>query len=485
MHPDAVQRVLGVLLMVFSITMLPPGLIGVAAADGVAGAFFATFGLLLALGALLWLPVRRSRRELRTRDGFFVVAMFWVVLGTAGAVPLVLQEAVAFSLVEALFESISGLTTTGATAIVGIDDLPMSIQYYRQQLQWLGGMGIIVLAVAILPMLGIGGMQLYRAELPGPVKDAKLTPRIAETAKALWYIYLGLTVVCALAYWLAGMSVFDAITHAYTTIATGGFSTHDASIGHFDSALIEMIAVVFMIISALNYSLHFMAWRRMSTEPWRSDPELVTFLTVLAVVTFLVLGGLLIYQAAHSLPLDETWHHAIFQVVSFATTTGYTTASYYIWPAFLPVLLLFVAVVGGCANSTSGGLKVVRVLLLWRQGGREILRLIHPQAQIPVKVGDRPVNERVIDAVWGFFAAYVVLFVLLMLLMLAMGLDQITAFSAVASGLANLGPALGEVAANFSSVGDGPKLVMCVAMIMGRLEIFTLLVLFTPAFWRR
>ncbi|AGM40164.1 Potassium uptake protein TrkH [Spiribacter salinus M19-40] len=485
MHPDAVQRVLGVLLMVFSLTMLPPGLLSVAAADGAATAFFMTFAALLSLGALLWLPVRQSRRELRTRDGFFVVAMFWVVLSAAGALPLILQKVAPFSLVDALFESVSGLTTTGATAVIGIDQLPISLRYYRQQLQWLGGMGIIVLAVAILPMLGIGGMQLYRAELPGPVKDGKLTPRIAETAKALWYIYLGLTVVCAVAYWLAGMSVFDAIGHAFTTIATGGFSTHDASIGYFDSALIEMIAVVFMLMSALNYSLHFMAWRRMSTEPWRHDPELVTFLSAVAVVCVLAMGGLFIYQAAHDLPLDETWHHAIFQVVSFATTTGYTTASYYVWPAFLPVLLLFIAVVGGCANSTSGGLKVVRILLLWRQGGREVMRLIHPQAQIPIKIGNRPVNERVIDAVWGFFAAYVVLFVILMLSLLAMGLDQVTAFSAVASGLANLGPALGDVAANFASVGDGPKLVMCVAMILGRLELFTLLVLFTPAFWRR
>ncbi|MDR9433191.1 MAG: TrkH family potassium uptake protein [Spiribacter sp.] len=485
MHPDAVQRVLGVLLMVFSMTMLPPGLLSLISADGVASAFFVTFTLLFTLGGLLWLPVRRSRRELRTRDGFFVVAMFWVVLGAAGSLPLLLQSEVSFSIVDALFESVSGLTTTGATGIIGIDHLPISIQYYRQQLQWLGGMGIIVLAVAILPMLGIGGMQLYRAELPGPVKDAKLTPRIAETAKALWYIYMGLTAICALAYWLAGMSVFDAITHSFTTIATGGFSTHDASIGYFDSAVIEMIAVVFMLISALNYSLHFMAWRRMSTEPWRSDPELVTFLIGVAAACVLVIGGLLIYQAAHNLPLNETWHHAIFQVVSFATTTGYTTASYYIWPAFLPVLLLFIAVVGGCANSTSGGLKVIRVLLLWRQGNREVVRLIHPQAEIHVKIGDRPVSGRVIDAVWGFFAAYVVLFVVLLLLLLAMGLDQVTAFSAVASGLANLGPALGDVAANFASVGDGPKLVMCVAMIMGRLEIFTLLVLFTPAFWRR
>ena len=485
MHPDAVQRVLGVLLMVFSVTMLPPALLALAASDGVAPAFFLTFLLLIALGGVLWLPVRRSRRELRTRDGFLVVALFWVVLGAAGAMPLVIQTVAPFSLVDAFFESVSGLTTTGATAIVGIDDLPISIRYYRQQLQWLGGMGIIVLAVAILPMLGIGGMQLYRAELPGPVKDAKLTPRIAETAKALWNIYLGLTIACAMAYWLAGMSVFDAITHAFSTVATGGFSTYDDSLGHFDSALIEMIAVVFMLISALNYSLHFMVWRRKSIEPWRRDPEVITFLAVVITVSALVMAGLFAYEAAHDLPRADSWNHAIFQVVSFATTTGYTTADYSLWPAFLPVLLLIVAVVGGCANSTSGGLKVVRVLLLWRQGGREIIRLIHPQAQLPVKIGHRPVNERVIDAVWGFFAAYVVLFVLLMLTLLAMGLDQVTAFSAVASGLANLGPALGDVAANFASVGDGPKLVMCVAMIMGRLEIFTLLVLFTPAFWRR
>lgn len=485
MHLEPVQRVLGVLLMVFSLTMLPPALFALAANDGVATAFLLTFALLLVLGALLWLPVRGSRRELLTRDGFFVVAMFWVVLGAAGALPLILQREVPFPVVDALFESVSGLTTTGATTIVGIEELPLSLRYYRQQLQWLGGMGIIILAVAILPMLGIGGMQLYRAELPGPVKDAKLTPRIAETAKALWYIYLGLTVACGVAYWLAGMSPFDALCHAFTTVATGGFSTYDASMGHFDSALIEMIAVVFMLASALNYSLHFMAWRRVSTEPWRRDPELRAYLTVVALACVLVIGGLRIYQAAHDLPAGETWHSAIFQVVSFATTTGYTTAAYASWPIFLPVLLLFLAVVGGCANSTTGGLKVIRVLLLWRQGGREVMRLIHPQAQVVVKIGDRPVSERVIDAVWGFLAAYVVIFVLIMLTMMAMGLDQITAFSATASGLANLGPALGDVAANFASVGPGPKLLMCLAMIMGRLEIFTLLVLFTPAFWRR
>ncbi|WP_435103151.1 TrkH family potassium uptake protein [Arhodomonas sp. AD133] len=485
MRFDAVQRILGVLLMVFSLTMLPPALLSALIDDGAVTAFISTASLLVVIGAALWLPVRKLQRELRTRDGFFIVALFWVVLGMAGAVPFLLDERTGMSVADALFESISGLTTTGATVIVGIDELPMSIRYYRQQLQWLGGMGIIVLAVAILPMLGIGGMQLYRAELPGPVKDAKLTPRITETAKALWYIYLGLTIVCALAYWLAGMDAFDAISHAFSTIATGGFSTHDESVGYFDSALIEMIAVVFMFISAVNYSLHFLVWRWRSVQPWLRDPELRFYVGLVIAACVLVTGGLFLYESGHGIEDPDLWHHAIFQVVSFATTTGYTTTGHHLWPAFVPVLLLLLAFVGGCGSSTSGGIKVVRVLLLMRQGGREILRLIHPQAVLPVKLGAKPVDERVTDAVWGFFGAYVALFSAIMLLLMAMGLDQVTAFSATASGMNNLGPALGDVAANFASVGIGPKLLMCFAMVLGRLEIFTLLVLFTPAFWRR
>ncbi|WP_440996764.1 TrkH family potassium uptake protein [Arhodomonas sp. SL1] len=485
MRFDAVQRILGVLLMVFSLTMLPPALLSLVTGDGAHTAFLVTTGLLVLLGFALWLPVRKLRRELRIRDGFFIVAMFWVVLGVSGAVPFLLESRTGMGLADAVFESISGLTTTGATVLTGIDELPLSIRYYRQQLQWLGGMGIIVLAVAILPMLGIGGMQLYRAELPGPVKDAKLTPRITETAKALWYIYLSLTVVCAVAYWIAGMDAFDAISHAFTTVATGGFSTHDASMGHFDSIAIELIAVVFMFVSAINYSLHFLVWRWRSVDPWVRDPELRFYVGIVLTALVLITGGLYLYEASLGIENPDMWHHALFQVTSFATTTGYTTTAYHVWPAFLPVLLLFLSFIGGCGSSTSGGIKVVRVLLLLRQGGREILRLIHPQAVLRVKLGDKPVSDRVTDAVWGFFAAYVALFTVIMLSLMAMGLDQITAFSATASGMNNLGPALGDVATHFGDMGAGVKLLISFAMVLGRLEIFTLLVLFTPAFWRR
>ncbi|MDH3643054.1 MAG: potassium transporter, partial [Gammaproteobacteria bacterium] len=257
MHLSIVQRILGILLMLFSSTMLPPVLVSLVFDDSAGLAFVYGFGVTLAAGLLIWLPVRRDTRELRLRDGFLVVAAFWVVLGSFGAAPLLFSEQPSLSLTDAVFEAISGLTTTGATILSGLDDLPPSILYYRQQLQWLGGMGIIVLAVAVLPMLGVGGMQLYRAETPGPVKDTKLTPRITETAKALWYVYLGLTVVCGAAYWAAGMNVFDAICHSFSTVAIGGFSTHDASIGFFASPAIDMIAVVFMLLAGANFSLHF------------------------------------------------------------------------------------------------------------------------------------------------------------------------------------------------------------------------------------
>ncbi len=486
MHFDIIRRILGMLLVAFSPTMLPPAAVAFVVGDGGLVAFITAAGVLLALGALLWLPVRRVRRELRTRDGFFVVAMFWVALSLAGAIPLAIAPEPHLPVVDAIFESVSGLTTTGATVITGLDTLPASVLYYRQQLQWLGGMGIIVLAVAVMPMLGIGGMQLYRAETPGPVKDAKLTPRLAQTAKGLWYIYLVLTLACALAYWAAGMSLFDAVCHAFTTIATAGFSTHDASMGYFDSALIEMIAVFFMALSGVSFALHFTVWRWRRLTAWTSDPELRFYFGMLAAGCVFVVVGLVVYSTAQGhYAVTEAWHHGIFQVVSFATTTGYSTADHNMWPAFLPVLLLFMSFMGGCAGSTTGGMKAIRVLLLLKQGRREILRLIHPQAVIPVKMGDRPVSERIIEAVWGFLAAYVAIFVIMMLSMMALGLDQVTAFSAVATSLNNLGPGLGDVASNFASVGPGAKLLACLAMILGRLEIFTLLVLFTPAFWRR
>ncbi|MCK5479832.1 MAG: potassium transporter, partial [Gammaproteobacteria bacterium] len=337
----------------------------------------------------------------------------------------------------AIFESFSGLTTTGATVITGLDDLPESILFYRQQLQWLGGMGIIVLAVAIMPMLGVGGMQLYRAETPGPHKDAKLTPRIAETAKALWYIYAGLTIACGVSYWMAGMSGFDAIGHSFSTVAIGGFSTHDHSIGYFESSTIELIAVVFMLLAGMNFALHFMAWRNFSLKPYLFDTEVKAYLGVLFLVTAITVSYL--YYTDTFIFFDDALHAGLFQAVSIGTTTGFTTADYFVWPGFLPVMLLFASFIGGCAGSTGGGMKVIRFWLLIKQGHRETVRLIHPNAQIPVKVNSKPMPDRVIDAVWGFFAAYVGSFVVIMLFLMATGLDQVTAFSAVAACMNNLG----------------------------------------------
>ncbi|CAJ2375967.1 MAG: K(+) transporter TrkH [Arenicellales bacterium IbO2] len=482
MRDSPVVKILGILLMLFSVTLLPPLAVSFFAADGAMFPFAAALALNLALGAAFWLPSRNCARELRLSDGFVVVVLFWTVLSAMGAVPLFLSRAPALGIVDALFESMSGLTTTGATILTGIDDLPKSILYYRQQLQWLGGMGIVVLAVAVMPMLGVGGMQLYRAETPGPVKHNKLTPRITETAKGLWYVYLGLTLACAVCYYFAGMSWFDAVGHAFSTIAIGGFSTHDASLAHFDSSAVNITAMIFMLLSGLNFALHFAALRSRSIAAYLRDPEARVYFGVLLVAAALCAGALLHYREYDH--AGEAFMHGAVQAVSLATTTGFTTADFSVWPAFLPVMLILAACIGGCAGSTAGGLKVVRVVLLYKQGAREISKLVHPSALVPVKLGGKPVADDVINAVWGFFALYALSFALLLLLMLAAGADQVTAFSAVAACLNNLGPGLGAVAENYASLGDAAKIILTFAMLLGRLELFTLLLLFTPVFWR-
>ena len=477
-----IQRIIGLLLMMFSVTMLPPFVVSLLYADSSHMAFAEGFAITALAGLVFWFPVRRVSDELRLRDGFLVVAGFWIVLGLFGAAPLYFSDAPRITLIDAIFESMSGLTTTGATVLTGLDQLPPAILYYRQQLQWLGGMGIIVLAVAVLPMLGVGGMQLYRAETPGPVKDTKLTPRITETAKKLWYIYLGITVACALAYLAAGMNLFDAIGHAFSTVAIGGFSTHDASIGHFQSPLIEMIAVVFMFIAGINFSLHFLLWNTRGVGNYINDPEFRAYVAVLAGLTLFV-TVYLVYDGEYP-SFTEAFTKSIFQAVSIGTTTGFTTADYSAWPGSLPVALILASFIGGCAGSTGGGMKVIRWLLIYKQGIREVRQLVHPNASIPVKLGNTAVSERVIGAVWGFFAVYIVLFGVMMLVLLGTGLDQVTAFSAVAAALNNLGPGLGDVSSGFSTVGTTAKAVSIAAMLLGRLEIFTLFVLFTPTFWR-
>jgi len=483
MQPLVILRILGLLMMLSSCTLLPPIATGLIYGDGAVAPFVEALVLTLVIGFLLYLPVRKHRNELRLRDGFLVVVLFWTVLGVAGGLPIYLAGVNEISITDSIFESISGITTTGATVIVGIDQLPHSLLLYRQELQWLGGMGIIVLAVAVLPMLGVGGMQLFRAETPGPVKDTKLTPRITETAKALWYIYLGLTIACLLAYWAAGMSFFDAMSHSFSTVAIGGFSTHDASIGYFHSTAIQFVAVVFMLLSGVNFALHFTAIRNRSLKPYRRDAEFRFYLLVLVAVTLVTIGYL---HLTHTFATTtDSVIEGLFQVVSIGTTTGFTTAEYHVWPGFLPVLLLYVSYIGGCSGSTGGGIKVIRILLLVKQGVRELRRLVHPNAQFAVKLGKKPMPEKVIEAVWGFFAVYFAISALMILLLMATGLNQETAFSAVAACLNNLGPGLGEVGRNFASINDIAKWILCVAMLLGRLEIFTLLVLFSPAFWKK
>ena len=478
-----IQRILGVLLGLFSFTLLPPIAVSWYYQDGAIQAFVSSFIILLAAGVIFWFPARKHRKELKIRDGFLVVVMFWITLGLSGALPFYLTKVPEMSFTDAVFESMSGLTTTGATVLTGLDSLPKAVLFYRQFLQWLGGMGIVVLAVAILPLLGVGGMQLYRAETPGPMKDSKLTPRITETAKALWYIYLSLTIACAVSFHWAGMTWFDAIGHSFSTVAIGGFSTHDASMGFFDSVTIEMITVVFMLIAGMNFSLHFLAWRHRSIKHYLSDSELRVYLSILLLIS--IVTSVYLYFT-HT--FDSPWaalHQGVFQAVSIGTTTGFTTADYYLWPGFLPILLLMVSYIGGCAGSTGGGIKVIRIMLLFKQGYREVLRLIHPNAVFSIKVNNKALPNKVIGAVWGFFALYIFCFSIMHLFLMATGLDVVTSFSAVTACLNNLGPGLGEVGANYGDINSPSKWVLCMAMLLGRLEIFTLLVVLTPAFWKR
>ncbi|MBL4819817.1 MAG: potassium transporter [Gammaproteobacteria bacterium] len=483
MHFSIIIKILGILLMLFSgLSNLLPIIVSFIYKDNTASAFAYSFLATFTIGFVLWLATSRSKQELHTRDGFLIVTLFWAVLGTIGCLPFLLAATPELSITDAVFEALSGLTTTGATVISGIDTLPKSILFYRQQLQWLGGMGIVALAVAVLPMLGIGGMQLYRAESPGPVKDHKLVPRLAETAKALWYIYLALTAACALAYWAVGMTFFDAISHSFTTIAIGGFSTHDASLGYFDNPAVDLVAIVFMFIAGINFALHFTAWGRRSLKHYLADPEFRFYAFILLFVSVVTVLTLVLSERYG---LFDSLTKGVFQVVSIATTTGFTTADYTSWPTFLTYMLFYAAIIGACAGSTGGGMKVIRILLIFKQGIREVQRLIHPRAQIPIKLGKNPVPDKVIDAVWGFFAVYVMAFMAMLLALLATGVDIITAFSAVGACINNLGPGLENVAQNYGHLPNTAKWILCFAMLLGRLEVFTLLVLFTPMFWRK
>ncbi len=480
MRVFVVQRILGVIVALAGVLMLPPLAISLWLGDGAAAAFAESFGVCLVAGLALWLPVRAARGELRLRDGFLVTSLAWIVVSFFCALPFLWAEP-RLGLADAYFESASGLTTTGATVIVGLDALPKSVLFFRQSLHFYGGLGIIVLAIAVLPMLRVGGAQLFRAESAGSIKDTKLTPRIAETARALWLVFVGLNAACALAFWIGGMDVFDAVTHAFSAVATGGFANYDASFGHFDSLGLELIAIVFMFLGGINFALHFNAWRRASLGGYFADAELKAYFVIAFVAICLVTFEL---YARGTYGWSGALRHAGFHVVSNLTTTGFTTTGFAGWGGFAPVLMILIGTIGGCAGSTAGGIKVIRVVVLLRQGAREMLQLVHPRGRFHVKVGALSVPGQALAAVTGFCTLYAVSFLLLTLALSATGLDFLTAWSAVGTTLSNLGPGLGGVAVHFANLSDLAVWISSFAMILGRLEIFTLLVLFTPTFWR-
>jgi len=447
--------------------------------DGNLETFLNSFVITLFFGLILYLPNIKSKNDIKTKEGFLIVVLFWFILSLFGSIPFMFDKQLSLSFIDAFFESISGWTTTGATVINNIDVLSPSLLIYRQELQWLGGMGIVILALAILPMLGVGGMHLYKAESTGPVKDNKISPRIAETAKSLWSIYLGLTIVCAAAYYLAGMSIFDSVAHSFSTIAIGGFSTHNSSIGYFDSNLIELICIFFMLISALNFILHFMAIKTKDIKTYLNDTEFKSYIWVI----FFVFLSIVLYVniGKHE---DLTVMQILFQSVSFITTSGFTTTTYYSWPSFITSLLIAISFIGACAGSTGGGLKVIRVVILFKLLKKELLKIIHPTAEIPIRINQSAINEETSATLYNFFIFYILSYLALSFLLLMSGLDMITSFSAVASCINNLGPGLGDVALNYGDINIFSKYVLSFAMILGRLEIFTLLIVMTPYFWK-
>jgi trk system potassium uptake protein TrkH len=483
-RPLPVLYVLGPVIMMFGGLMLLPLAVGHFLADAASRAYDFSVVLTIALGALLWLLARRSRVELQPQHGFLLVALTWTALPALATVPLMLGVP-GLSFTDAYFETSSAMTTTGATVLTGLDFLPPSINVWRALLQWIGGMGVVVLAVAILPMLRVGGREVFKAETPGPMKDQKLTPRLAQTAKGLWTVYIVLTAACVLAYRWGGMSWIDAVIHAFTTMSLGGYSSHDASFAFFDSPLLEAIAVVFMVAAGINFGTHFMALHGRTLAPYRRDPEVLAFLAVLAascagIALFLLNAG--VYGDAATAA-----RHATFNVVSIATTTGYASTDYALWPLFAPLWMLTLCCFASCSGSTGGGIKMIRAQLLVLHTGALLKQLVHPRAFIPVKLGAMQVGTPVILGMLGFLMVFAGTLLVAVLVLVATGLDFVGSLTGAIACITNTGPGLGSVgpAGNYAALTDLQKWVLAATMLLGRLELFTLLVVFSPAFWKR
>jgi len=473
-------RILGALLLFLAGALIIPIPVSLIYADGVSYAFLGAACVSASCGALLFQSFR-SDRDLSVREGFAVVTFGWTLFALFGALPFVFAGAIP-SYVDAFFETMSGFTTTGSTILTDIEGLAPSLLFWRSMTQWLGGMGIIVLSLAILPMLGVGGMQLFKAEVPGPTAD-RLKPRIQDTAKLLWGVYVLLTALETLLLMAGGMSLFDAINHAFTTMATGGFSTRNASVAAYDSAYIDWVITLFMFLAGVNFSLHYLALRGRLRDFFANE-EFRFYL-------YLTLGGtvvLVLLNLGDTYPgFFDNLRYSAFQIVSIMTTTGFGTADYELWPVLCQYLLIFTMFIGGCAGSTGGGIKVARILLLFKHAHVQLYRLIHPRAVRLVKLGDRPVDKDVMQSILGFFALFMGVFVAASFIMAAIGMDLVSAGAAVIATLSNIGPGLGTVGPvdNFAHVPAFGKLVLAFCMLLGRLELFTVLVLFFPTFWRK
>lgn len=481
MQFKTILRILGILLLLYSTSMLTPLLINLIYQDGSYFPFLRGFFLTFISGMALFLGTRGDRYELKIRDGFVIVVLFWVVICLFSSIPFSYSPNPHLNLTDAIFESVSGITTTGATTLIGLDKLPHDILFYRQQLQFLGGMGIVVLAVAILPMLGIGGMQLYRAETPGPLKENKLTPRIAESAKALWSVYIVLTISCCISYYLCGMDFFDAICESFSTVATGGFSIHDESFAFYHNKKIELVGCLFMFLGGINFTLHYSVFRKRSFKPYFKDEEFLYYAKIIFFACFTISIILIIdrlFTKGH-----EAVIKTVFNVISLMTTTGLTTASFSEWPKFIPILLMMLAVIGGCAASTTGGIKVLRGLLIVKQANRELQRLIHPNAILNIKFGGEVLPRDILQSMWAFISIFLFLYLSLILIYMALGSDLTTSVGLTTASLANAGAGIGDISSGFSQMSAQTKWVAMFSMLAGRLEIFSLLILFSPNFW--
>ena len=479
-----VFHALGLMLVMFSLAYLLPIATSLIYKDGTQIDFLLAMVMTFATGLLLWMLTRRYKGQLSIRHGYLLVVGMWTAMPAVATFPLLLVIG-KLSFTSAYFETMSGITTTGATVLVGIDKLPPAVNIWRHELNWLGGMGIIVLAVAILPLLGVGGRQLYKAETPGPMKDSALTPRITETARKLWLVYFSITMACVLALKAAGMNWLDAVCHAFAAMSLGGFSTHDASIGYFNSPAIELVLIVFMLLAAVNFATHFLVWREKNLRLYLRDTEAVGTLALI-LGSCMMVACFLWWQGTYT-SFWRALRYASFNLVSLATDCGFSSTDFSHWPIFAPLWMLFLGCIVASSGSTGGGIKMIRTLVLFKQAGREFLRLLHPSAINPMKIGGHVVPNNIVFSVLGFIFLYFMSVVILTFALVISGMDFISAFSAIIACINNAGPGLGAVgpAGNYAGLNGFQDWVCIVAMLAGRLEIFTLLIIFTPRFWQR